>query len=117
MIDFLCGNPEAADIIKKYSSNIIFSSIIVAELYVGVRGKKELQILDDLISIFRVIPISSSLAKMGGLYKNRYAKSHGIGLADAIIAATVESENAILKTLNIKHYPMIKNLTSAYKKN
>ena len=114
MIDFLRGNPKAALIIKKYSNNIILSSIIIAELYAGVRGDKELQILDDLTSIFRVIPISSTLARVGGLYKNQYTKSHGIGLADAIIAATVKSENAVLKTLNVKHYPMIKNLAPAY---
>ena len=114
MIDFLRGNPKAAIIIKKHSNNIILSSIIIAELYAGVRGEKELQILDDLTSIFRVIPISATLARVGGLYKNQYAKSHGIGLADAIIAATVKSENAVLKTLNVKHYPMIKNLAPAY---
>jgi hypothetical protein len=37
-------------------------------------------------------------------------------LADAIIAATAEAENADLKTLNIKHYPMIKGLKPAYTK-
>ncbi|TFG89271.1 MAG: type II toxin-antitoxin system VapC family toxin, partial [Hyphomicrobiales bacterium] len=41
-------------------------------------------------------------------------KSHGVGLADAIIAATADSENAELKTLNVKHYPMFKGLTPPY---
>ena len=63
-----------------------------------------------------VIPVNSKIAKAGGLYKRDYGKSHGIGLADAIIAAIVESENAELKTLNIKRSPMIKGLTSVYKK-
>jgi predicted nucleic acid-binding protein len=116
MIDFLRGNSQAENIIKRNSDNIILSSINVAELYAGVRGEKEQHILDSLISIFHVIPISSTLAKEGGLYKNSYAKSHGIGIADAIIAATVESKNALLKTLNTKHYPMFKNLRPAYKK-
>jgi len=43
-------------------------------------------------------------------------KSHGVGLADAILAATAEVENAELKTLNTKHYPMLKGLRPAYKK-
>jgi len=35
-------------------------------------------------------------------------------LADAIIAATATLENASLKTLNTKHYPMFKGLAPAY---
>jgi predicted nucleic acid-binding protein len=50
------------------------------------------------------------------LFKRDYGKSHGVGLADAIIAATCEAENADLKTLNVKHYPMIEGLIPAYRK-
>ena len=56
------------------------------------------------------------LARSAGLHKKEYAKSHGVGLADAIIAATAEAENADLKALNAKHYPMIKGLKPAYTK-
>jgi len=37
-------------------------------------------------------------------------------LADAILAATVEIENAELRTLNTRHYPMLKGLRPAYDK-
>lgn len=47
----------------------------------------------------------------------KYSKSHGVGLFDAVVAATVQSEDADLKTLNVKHYPMIAGLKPAYKKN
>ncbi|MRR36796.1 hypothetical protein EG829_19460 [bacterium] len=55
-------------------------------------------------------------AKGGGLKKRRSGRPQGIGLADAIMAATAETEDAELKTLNIKHYPMLKGLTPAYRK-
>jgi predicted nucleic acid-binding protein len=116
MVDFLRGHPKAVAIVQTSSNRIILSSIIVAELYAGVRGNDELITLDNLISLFRVIPVSPCLAKTGGLYKRDYAKSHGVGLADAIIAATADSENAELKTLNTKHYPMFKGLTPPYTK-
>jgi predicted nucleic acid-binding protein len=116
MVDFLKGHPKAAAIIQTSSNRIILSSIVVAELYAGVRGDDELNTLDNLISLFRVIAVSPILAKAGGLYKRDYAKSHGIGLGDAIIAATADSENAELKTLNTKHYPMFKGLTPPYTK-
>jgi predicted nucleic acid-binding protein len=41
---------------------------------------------------------------------------NGVGLADAILVATAEAEDAELKTLNTKHYPMLRDLRPAYKK-
>lgn len=74
----------------------------------------ELSVLDDVISLFRVIPIDSEIARAGRLYKRDFSISHGVGLADAILAATAEKENAELKTLNVKHYPIIRGLKPAY---
>ncbi len=114
LIDFLRGNQQAVAFIHKISSQIILSSIVVAELYAGVRGKKESAVLDNFISLFEIIPVTDEIARMGGLYKRDFGKSHGVGLADAIIAATCKTMNAQLKTLNIKHYPMIKGIKPAY---
>lgn len=116
LIDFLRGYSNAVDFVAANSHKIILSSIVVAELYAGVKGVTEQTALDNFVSLFTVLPITSGIAKMGGLYKRDYGRSHGVGLADAIIAATCESENAVLKTLNVKHYPMIKGLKPAYKK-
>nr|WP_320014670.1 type II toxin-antitoxin system VapC family toxin [uncultured Desulfobacter sp.] len=117
LIDFLRGYQQAIDFINTNASQIILSTIVIAELYAGVRGKQEITILNDFVSLFEVISMDSEIAKIGGLYKRDFGKSHGVGLADAIIAATCHSKNAQLKTLNIKHYPMIKNLEPAYIKN
>ncbi len=114
MVDFLRGNPKAVALLQTHSASVILSSIVAAELFAGVRDDEESEKLDSLISLFRVVPLTIELARAGGLYKKRYAKSHGVGLADAIIAATAEVENAELKTLNTKHYPMIKGLKPAY---
>ena len=116
MVDFLRGHPKAVALVQAQSAQIILSSIVAAELYAGVRGDEELSTLDSLIQLFRIVPVSPELARAAGLYKRDYAKSHGIGLADAIVAATAQAENADLKTLNTKHYPMIKGLKPAYTK-
>ena len=116
MVDFLRGHPKAVALVKTHSDRIILSGIVVAELYAGVRDDGELQALDALISLFHVDPISASVARQGGLYRREYAKSHGVGLADAIVAATAEARNADLKTLNTKHYPTIKGLRPPYTK-
>ena len=116
LIDFLRGSDKAIAFIDEFSPHIVLSPIVVAELYAGVKGADELSALDNFVSLFRVAPIDSEIAKAGGLYKRDFGKSHGLGLADAILAATADKENAELKTLSVKHYPMIKGLKPAYKK-
>jgi predicted nucleic acid-binding protein len=116
LVDFFKGFDKAVAFVNKYCDRIILSSIVVAELYAGVKGDAEENVLKDFISLFPVVPIDAAIGKAGGLYRRDYGKSHGVGLADAILAATAESENAEFKTLNTKHYPMFKNLTPAYKK-
>ena len=115
-VDFLRGHSKAVAFVKTNSARIILSTIVVAELYAGVKGDAEQAVLDDFVSLFRIVPVNVNIAKAGGLYKRDYGKSHGVGLADAILAATAEAENAELKTLNTKHYPMFKGLRPAYTK-
>jgi predicted nucleic acid-binding protein len=114
LVDFFRGNDKAVDFVNTYNDRVILSSIVVAELYAGVKGNAEHDILQNFISLFRVIPVNVEIAKAGGIYKRIYGKSHGVGLADALLAATAEAENAELKTLNIKHYPMINDLKPPY---
>jgi predicted nucleic acid-binding protein len=116
LVDFFRGHTKAVAFVNAHSTQIILSSIVVAELYAGVKGDAEQTALENFVSLFRVVPVSAVIAKAGGLYKRDYGKSHGVGLADAILAATAEAENAKLKTLNTKHYPMLKGLRPAYKK-
>lgn len=114
LVDFLRGNPKAVAFVTDHSTRIVLSSIVCAELYAGVKNDQELDRLNGLLSLFRVVPVTFEIARTGGLYKREYGKSHGVGLADAIIAATAEAERAVLKTLNTKHYPMISGLRPAY---
>jgi len=116
LVDFFRGHSKAVAFVNAHSARIILSSIVVAELYAGVKRDAEQAALENFVSLFRVVPVSAVIAKAGGLYKRDYGKSHGVGLADAILAATAEAENAKLKTLNTKHYPMLKSLRPAYKK-
>ena len=116
LVDFLRGYSKAVAFINAQSARVILSAIVVAELYAGVKGEAEQIVLDNFVSIFRVVPVSAEIAKVGGLYKRDFGKSHGVGLADAILAATAEAENAEFKTLNRKHYPMLKGLMPAYTK-
>ena len=116
LVDFLRGNSKAMTFVNANSERIILSTIVIAELYAGVKGSAEQAVLDEFVSLFRIVTVDANIAKAGGLYREDYAKSHGVELADAILAATAEDENAELKNLNIKHYPMLKGLRPAYTK-
>lgn len=116
LVDFFRGVGKAVAFVNHYNDCIILSSIVVAELYAGVKGEAEQTALQNFFSLFRIVPIDAAIGKAGGLYRRDYGKSHGVGLADALLAATAESENAELKTLNIRHYPMFKNIRPAYQK-
>ena len=119
LIDFLRGYDKAVSFVNVNLDRIILSSIVVAELYAGVRGGKddtEQAVLENFLSLFRVVPVSGDIAKLGGLYKRDYGRSHGVGLADAIVAATAALEDAELRTLNVKHYPMLHPIEPAYRK-
>ena len=114
MVDYLRGREKAVRFLKRHAERIVLSSITVAELYAGVKGRTERAMLDEVVSLFPVIPVTAEAAKAAGLLKRDFGKSHGVGLADAMIAATVQAENAELKTLNVRHYPMLRGLKPAY---
>jgi predicted nucleic acid-binding protein len=116
LIDYLTAREEAVAFLESQLLPMFISSITVAELYAGVREGKERVILDDFIVAFEVVPLTTDIAQKGGLYRRDYGKSHGVGLADSIIAATAEVKNITLVTLNQKHFPMITNLLVPYRK-
>ena len=116
VIDFLRGVDKAVSYIKSHSEEIVLSVITVAELYAGVKEGDEHHKLDEFIDLFPVFALTTEIAKTGGLHKRDYFKSHGVGLADGLIAATAETNDAELKTLNVKHYPMLKGLRLPYSK-
>jgi len=114
-VDFLRGNDLAIDFVRTNATRIVLSSIVVAELYAGARSE-ELPILDELPQSFPVEPITADIARAAGLLKSRYARSHGVGLADALIAATAKHHDLDVGTLNTKHFPMFPGLEPPYRK-
>jgi predicted nucleic acid-binding protein len=109
IIDYLRGIALAIKFIEKNCLNATcaISTITVAELYAGVREGKERQTLTQFLSLFEIIELDQAIAEKGGLFRRDYGKSHNVGLADALIAATCENIHATLVTLNKKHYPMM----------
>jgi len=85
-----------------------YRAIVAAELYAGVSGDEELNILDKLLHLSELFLYPPIWRAQPGSTRKTTPSLTAFGLADAIIAATAEAENAELNTLNTKHYPMIK---------
>ncbi|HEY0603303.1 MAG TPA: type II toxin-antitoxin system VapC family toxin [Herpetosiphonaceae bacterium] len=116
LIDYLRAHTEAVTYITSLSDSLSISVITVAELYAGVRDGAERAALEVFIRAFLILPINHDIAVKGGLYRRDYGKSHSVGLADALIGATVEHHQATLVTLNNKHFPMLTNVVVPYQK-
>lgn len=114
LIDFLRGKAQARTFLLGLNQIPYLSALTVAELYGGVREGEERTKLDRLLPLFHVVPVSAEIATKGGLYRRQYHKSHGVGLVDALIAATAEDIGAVVVTLNKKHFPMISRLWVPY---
>ena len=113
LIDFLRGLSPAVDFVTRHTDAIVISSVSVAELYAGVRVH-ERETLDTFVALFPIAPVEHELARVAGLLRRDYGPSHGLGLADAVIAATAQQRNAELVTMNVRHFPMFPDLAPPY---
>lgn len=116
MIDFLRGQPQAVAYLQTLDLPVHLSAITVAELYASVR-EEERPVLRQTLAACEVHPVSVLIAEHGGLWRRDYRASHGVGLNDALIAATAFAAKLPLATLNAKHYPMLDCVEIPYRKN
>lgn len=106
-IDYLQGHPLAIQFVKKLPERTWISAVSVAELHAGVRKDAEREALALLISSLEVADLTAEIATRGGLLRRDFGRSHGVGLNDALIAATAMELDLQLLTLNVKHYPAL----------
>ncbi len=100
LIDYLREQGDAVRYLESMQDKPLISVITVTELYAGVREGKERKRLDKFISAFEVVLVDLNISVKGGLFRRDYGKSHNTGIADALIAATAETQKASLVTLN-----------------
>ena len=107
LIDYLRSHPSAEALFDKLPDDCAISTLSVAELHAGVREGAERHALDTLLGTFSQIELSAKIAAHGGLLRRDWGKSHGVGLNDALIAATAIHTERVLLSLNAQHFPML----------
>jgi predicted nucleic acid-binding protein len=92
------------------TNRLALSVVTQMELIIGCRNKGELLLLNDFLKRFLVIKIGGEVSDMAVNLLKQYRLSHGLLIADALIAATVMVHDAQLASKNQCDYRFIEGL-------
>ena len=81
------------------------------ELIIGCRNAAELRRLRLFLERFEIRGLSATIGETAVELLYQYRLSHGLLLADALIAATALECGKTLYTKNVRHFRMITSLT------
>lgn len=76
-----------------------------AEVFAGVRPGEE-PVTEAFFQARGEVILDSTVGRRAGAYLARFARSHGVEIADALVGAAASVSGLRLWTLNRKHYPM-----------
>ncbi|HWE86639.1 MAG TPA: type II toxin-antitoxin system VapC family toxin [Terracidiphilus sp.] len=86
-------------------SSILITPVTIAEVETGAFAA-EMEAVSRFFAPVVCVVIDSRIGRLAGEQLRRYGKSHGLKMADALIAASAIGCEAALWTRNRKHYPM-----------
>lgn len=114
IIDHLRGVPQATKQIREVENGNfhgLISTITLMELMAAPKITEErLSLIKNLLQIFEHVPVESRVATVAGTFLAKYRAAHGLNPVDALIAATAYASEAVLFTLNKKHFKFIEGL-------
>ena len=89
------------------------SAVTYMELAQGCRDKQELARVKKGLAVSQteILPINTSITERAMQLVDAYALSHGMQLADALIAATALEHGATILTSNAKHFSAVDGLS------
>jgi predicted nucleic acid-binding protein len=112
LIDLGRGIDEAAACLHTIEQQRPMSISIVTqmELMVGCRNKNELNALDHFLDRFVKVSVNENISQTAVDLLKQYHLSHGLLIADALIAATAIAESGSLVSKNQRDYRFIERL-------
>ena len=111
IIEILKGNKRTINIIESIGlENIAISSVTVMELYFGALNKRELNKIKKHLQALNIVHFDTDISESATKLIERFSKSHGLQIPDAIIAATAMTSKIKLFTFNLKDFKYIDGL-------
>ena len=108
LVEWLRGNARVVAWIRDRDAAgdyLACSPVTIAEVYAGLRAREEF-VIADLLQLLHCVEIDERAGRKAGSYLRAFNRSHGVEVADALIAASAHIHGLKLLTLNLRHYPM-----------
>ncbi|MBA3365136.1 MAG: type II toxin-antitoxin system VapC family toxin [Actinobacteria bacterium] len=111
LVEHLRGEPRATSLLQSVPTRERLASVLTRiELEGGMRSGERQQVA-SLLGVLTLLPVTDAVARRAGEQLRQFRRSHpGIDLVDYAVGATAELNGATLATLNIRHFPMFKDL-------
>ena len=103
---------EAIDCLQHIEQRTMLGVSVITEmeLMVGCRNRRAFRILERFLRRFEIVSLNEAIADTGVALLRRYRLSHGLLIANALIAATALIVEADLVTKNQRDYRFIESL-------
>jgi len=112
LIDVARGKAEAINFLLtlQQTSTLAISAVSQMELIVGCRNKKELQDLEKFLNRYQILKITDRISDRAVDLLKQYFPSHGLLIADCLIAATALVHHEAFVTKNQRDFRFIADL-------
>lgn len=84
---------------------LAWTPVSIAEIGACVRPRESF-IVGELARVLHCVELDERVGRKAGTYRLRFGGSHGVEIADALIAAAAHVHGLTLCTRNLRHYPM-----------
>jgi predicted nucleic acid-binding protein len=108
IIEALRGRREISDGIRAIEHRGVPTyccAVSFAEIWAGVRPGEEV-VTEAFFHTRGEVVLDAVVGRRAGAYLSRYSRSHGVQIADALVAAAASTAGLRLWTLNRRCYPM-----------
>ena len=110
-IEAFKNNTLVTDSLKRIGfKNIALSAITLMELYFGALNKRELAKIKSRLQKLEIINLDQKITETAINMIERYAKSHGLHIPDALIAATAICGGMQLLSYNVKDFKFVEGI-------
>jgi len=110
-IEAFKNNTLATGLLRRIGfQNIALSAITLMELYFGALNKRELLKIKSRLQKLEIINLDQKITETAINMIERYAKSHGLHIPDALIAATAICRGMQLLTYNVKDFIFVEGI-------
>lgn len=112
LIDVSRRDESASDFLDELSANATpaISAVTYMELITGCRNSEEVSKLEISLKPFPCLHIDQNISALAITLLSRYRLSHGLQIADSLIAATALTYEIALVSKNQRHFRYISGI-------